>query len=864
MFTQIAATVRVRSRLWVRDPDKMCTLSSEELTNRLGSNHTVIVARSSLSLRLQLESGLPVQFILLDQVPSGVHATNQLFAPDILSKLSNKDIITRTIRDYLVDCTQDASWPQDVEAFPFREIARERPEAFIKAYDDFHSSQPSGFSHRDLVLIAASAVLEQNLLGIGDTFQWIKLAFHSEEKWSHLSEYFNDEEIGFVKDYLKTLPCPFGDLFGDQAHSARLAISAIIILSRHTENPGMLLSMLSPALAPWQACNPIVLSEQYPPGWFQEEILLFDNAVSEQFLRSLGNVFELSKEECRKELARKNSWSRRIRELVILESEHISAESNERLSVRSPKPEENLESIIPKFQYVLHEIETINNIVKEECNQISITQISQRDLSKFLHTFKDSRLYKLHLLSAQLQEYRHAISILEMPSSLREKWTAFEQRVDSAVAEAAEALHFFDRLWGQFLELQYSTMIKGQILSTNQMVVKAIYPNAQKTPQRPLAILLLDGMRYDLWREIIRPHLERRYSVEETIGIAMLPSETRISRTGFFSGLLPREFNGRSLSGGETSAFERLIKKVDSKAPAIAQWDIIKNEPGFAFKSKDDTIFGAVLAFADEIGHAGAWEIDFLAQLVQVWLKKLNAFLNALPKDCEVWITADHGQVVCGSAMVEIPSHLLVADKGNGYRSALVNEKLQGDAAKRVFQFSASELGFEGTGYWVFPRPGYGFLQVDKGGEIRKRFVPLKQMRHSGVSAFEVLVPLARLTSRKKDVLVKLSTIAPRSYKKGEIGHLQIEVSANCIIQDSIEICSNNTDVQPMIVSGISDKKQSIKLPFTPRQIGTTDIILTARWGLETVGETRVTVTIEGDDGRKQDSLDDKLKKLFN
>ena len=54
-------------------------------------------------------------------------------------------------------------------------------------------------------------------------------------------------------------------------------------------------------------------------------------------------------------------------------------------------------------------------------------------------------------------------------------------------------------------------------------------------------MLIIDSMRLDIWRQLVQPALEREYAVEETLGMARLPSETQISRRAFFAGKPPAQ-----------------------------------------------------------------------------------------------------------------------------------------------------------------------------------------------------------------------------------------------------------------------------------------------------------------------------------
>src|SRR5262249_49498044 len=213
---------------------------------------------------------------------------------------------------------------------------------------------------------------------------------------------------------------------------------------------------------------------------------------------------------------------------------------------------------------------------------------------------------------------------------------------DEAITEVDELLKDFDFVLGRFLETQFTQVVPQQITPTNRIIEKMVAVNKGKHADQPVAIILLDGMRYDLWRMIVRPHLQRRYRVQEQVGMAMLPSETKVSRVGFFSGLQPAAYFGKNLQGGEIEACNRLLKRLLPQSKDVSRWEVDCAQVPFAFRSANEKIFGIVFDFTDAVGHASAWEIDLLADLVKVWLKQVDKVLQLLPADCELWITADH------------------------------------------------------------------------------------------------------------------------------------------------------------------------------------------------------------------------------
>ncbi|MDD2709250.1 MAG: PglZ domain-containing protein [Verrucomicrobiae bacterium] len=858
MLEEVATISKGNHRLWLRDPDRLLTAPAEEIQKTLDGDQTVFLTRHSLGLRLNLLQGYPQRWLLVDQT-SDREGQSTLFAPDLRRLMGETLPIVKTVRDFLVNRTKDPSWPQDVESFPYRELARAHPVDFLRAYEDFRTKKQTGFSSSDLLLIGASAVLQRNLFALENAFHIIELAFHSTEKWKHLEDYFGAEEIQSIREHLRKLPRPLGDLFNGQAQSARLACAALLILSRHFENPSQFLPHLSSSLTNWQDCEPLFVAISRP-SWFDLEIQIFDTAVSQGFLNTMKSSLGLNTPEKAKEFSDSGCWSQKLRELVLLEAPSLKLE---RPVPQAASHQNDLEQLVPAFRTRLAEVSKLLNIARATCDRLRTRLPTQLKGADFVTAFSDQGLFRLPILSAELNDYRQKISRFSpKPPGFEERWKQFETEVDQAVSLVEDVLKDFDFILGRFLENQFSQVVPKQIVPTNQLIEKFVSEPKSKNPKRPMAIILLDGMRYDLWRLIVRPHLERRYRVQEQVCMALLPSETRISRVGFFSGLKPSAFFRQRLTGGELPACNQLLKRLIPGHPDIENWDVKCAQVPFAFRSADNATFGIVFDFTDAIGHASAWEIDLLAELVQVWLKQVDKVLSLLPADCDLWVTVDHGQVISGTIPIEIPSELLVGD-GNGYRAAFLKDKLKGHHAAHVFHIPARDMGYEENGYWAFPKPGYSFRLQPKNG-VTSKFKPTANMRHGGLSAFEIFVPMACLTSRSKQIKVKISPKIVGTFTVGVSTQLSLEISADSPVEGLIEVSGNVDGLQPALVTNLGTTPQPIFLPYTPTLAGAITIKLEPRWGYTPVpSSVEVTLQIAPSTGRPKDDLDDKLAKLF-
>ena len=856
LLSEVLSRAKGNRRIWFRDPDKLLACAEAEIRNRLSSGPEVLVVEHSLQLRKRLGDGLGGHWVLIDQT-TDKNGHSQLFAPDLMRVLEPGMLVCRTVRDYLVHCTDDRSWPQEVESFPYRELAREHSAEFIRAYEDFRAGKPVGFSSLDLLLIGASSVLQRNLFALENPFIVIELAFHSSEKWKHLEDYFGAEDIQAVREHLRQLPKPLGDLFSGQAQSARLACATLLILSPHLENPGLYLPNLSASLNPWQDCEPLFATTP-KPAWFDAEVELFDAAVAPAFLKTMKTALGLDTPEKEKAFADAACWSRKLRQLVVLAAPERA---------RGEQPSAgggDLEQLVPVFRARFGEVTKLVGSMRTTCDRLRARHSSQLKIADFTSAFAEQGFHRLAILSAELKSRQIEISrTTDRPPGFEERWKKMEADVDNAITEVEELLKDFDFVLGRFLEAQFAQVVPHQITPTNRIIEKFVAGRKAKQPDQPVAIILLDGMRYDLWQMIVRPHLERRYRVQEQVGMAMLPSETRVSRAGFFSGLQPADYFGKNLPGGEIAACDRLLKRLLPNCKNLSQWEVDCAQVPFAFRSADEKSFGIVFDFADAVGHASAWEIDLLADLVKVWLKQVDKVLQLLPTECELLITADHGQVISGTSPIDIPAGLLAGD-GNGYRSALLKDRLTGQHANHVFHLRARELGYDHDGYWIFPKPGFSFRLQPKEGGAASRFRPTANMRHSGLSAFEIFVPIAHLTSRKRKFRVTLTPRITGTFQVGVPTQLVVEVSADSAVSGLIEIRGDADGLQPAMLTNVGPTAQSVELPFTPQKAGTITINLEPRWGYNVVpSSAKVTIQVAEAPARTADALDDKLKKLL-
>jgi len=268
--------------VWVEDPYRL--LECEEVAglhsalDNLG--HTLIVVTNPFRLRealtdLGAKSG-STAMVLVDQsytlrdphlLPKDAKPSDlkPLPAPDWKPLVAADALLRPTVRDFLASSTGVEDWPSEVNIYPYERLAREQPNTFVRSYETFRRTGQILTSDA-LIVIGASAILGVDLFDIPGPIPALELAFHSEPRWQEVAKYFNPTEQKVVRDHLRRLPAPLGDLFGDKADTARSVVVALLVLKQHfSDEPGKQLPFISPALASYRECD--VLPAVDAPAW---------------------------------------------------------------------------------------------------------------------------------------------------------------------------------------------------------------------------------------------------------------------------------------------------------------------------------------------------------------------------------------------------------------------------------------------------------------------------------------------------------------------------------------------------------------------------------------------------------------------
>lgn len=329
---RIEASAHHQKLVWVEDPyrllDPADAVALREALN--SSGHTLIIVTNAFRLREALTDldgkAAASKVVVVDQsytlrdphlLPKDAKPSDlkPLPAPDWKPRVAADALLRPTVRDFLVSSTGVEDWPSEVNIYPYERLARERPVAFVRAYETFRRTGQTLTSDA-LVVVGASAVLGVDLFDIPGPILALELAFHSEPRWREVAEYFNTSEQRVVREHLRRLPAPLGELFGDNADTARSVVVSLLVLKQHfLDAPGKQLPFMSPALASYRECDVLPAGEA-PPWLMEVEIPRFEKLLSKDFKDHLRDTLKLTDGDSARAFAQRERLSRELRGLV--------------------------------------------------------------------------------------------------------------------------------------------------------------------------------------------------------------------------------------------------------------------------------------------------------------------------------------------------------------------------------------------------------------------------------------------------------------------------------------------------------------------------------------------------------------------
>lgn len=840
---KVAGLLKIGRPVLLFDPD-MLVIDVASMSKRL-EKANVQVVKGDLEFRkvFYSSSGQGTPLVIVDQSSQGV------FIPDLRKDIT---ILAVNVKSFIEEET-GREWPPEVRNFPFKEVVRKRWKELMEIYNFVQGRTKVSLSHAGLRRIAASAVLRTNLFMAPNILTAWELSTQREEEWAELQQLFDVKEVEKIRAELQTAG-PLVSQLADpkQSEIARKALAGCLVLKQYFKSPQEILPLLDPSFHPYLNFDPSGLKiEGDIPRWIAEEVNSFEESLGLEAWDILSQKLNLEGARIVKKILDTEKFSSKLVRLALLKAIELSLQernaSSKLSSIEIGLANEATEKLkaflgsIIEAQTLLDNLNTdLRKLLQKEPNKIVWNEISK--------IYVDHSVYRLEALLWGIDRQSRG---LRPEGKTNPSWVNVSVKKTRSSAKGflkmgLDALTKFDRLFQDFIQHNYPLLKTKETMSTPQFIERLLLPRMRaRGPERTVQVLLFDGMRFDLWREVIKPMLEERYTlVDEIPGLAMLPSSTRFSRKASFAGQL--QFK---LSASETKLLEEALSssKIQVKiAPQKPPSKIVSH----ALRTEDGDLSWTIVDLTDKLPHNIPYHLDSIFNIVKGLEEELRTVFNAIPMNAEILVLSDHGFSRVGDEAIRIEGE----DVSMHY--AFVDDLPNREEKEKLLFFEKERLGFSGAGYVVFPRIGYYLLKRDA-DRVRQTYC------HGGISLGEMLIPFAHLIpSEEGKVEIVIRAKTQDQYTEREEGHITLTLALKGIFEEEIELNSNIHGFKSRRIYLRKDVERPIDITFTPAKPGRQTVIFEAKKEKKTLGRKTIRINVVKT-GKVERLGEEKIKKLF-
>jgi len=855
---------------------------------------TVVIASTNLVFRELFEKTFASKdarkLLLVDRAPVRRRSHSSLtkapppFYPDFLSRVPESARIDINLRQYLIEKTGDPNWPQETNDPRFARLITGCLENVLRAHSNLRAAHPSRFTDHDFKAIVAYSALgvpEAAFKRAEARSYWRigLLGHHALEELDSLAP----EVARSIRDELRSAPSPFCWFADNPAEMVVRAFYLAAILAQHFEHWQLLLANIDPDLKPFSEIKNELLKEAAPelvsldPARAHEDLLEIEASLSKDALKLLlldqmkiteGNRFAaVIKNERYSILIRSLALLMALAELV---SETSGSEGIEEV-MRSFTVEgdgkasafiEGRPSVtwinLKEAYDLAWETRRIKDDLAVTVKNLKVKKLEELSFEWFRSVWNEKRANRLEYYLSALERLSHSVDFLprratDLPSVFVNAADHIRERIGGLREDIQGLLAVLNSRYQEFIASKYTSWLDKdcEVRLTAQFLRRCVKPNWDPKSEKAV-VFVFDGMRYDIWDELLRPIFEDRMElIADYPASSLLPSETHISRKAIFAGAFPDAFDMRS---GEDALLKDAMRRefgyegdVKVVAPdGMGTGETVRYRAGdidfYIFELCDKELHKVQMKTLPDGRIVPGRPLAFIYQqhIKNIIDTEVMAIVRNLQHDTKVFIVADHGFGSIGRERIRLEAAWLNEPTDCFYQNAWLRQTLTDAGAPRkvrmnTLEFSAADLHMptaqeaydrSANQRWqkkystvIFPRTGYALARP------RSHFNP-DAYSHGGISIQEMLIPMIVMRVKSpEEGLLELGAIAgPTDVIEGEetefrlpIGIAKpqkaqdVRVEAYATYQDKEE-----TTPLPHQVQYVSGKGAEIIFRFTP------------------------------------------------
>ncbi|GEM_PF-1964899 len=711
------------------------------------------------------------------QRPVLVHVTHrEPFYPDVLALcVSEGQRLRITAQLLLQRATGDDHWPAAMDELA--SAVAGHLEAIVSAHGRFVERHGAGMSDEDARLLVLSGITGVDLFDRADPVATWRLYFEHEQTVAGLGE-VHESFPGELADRVRGLGGVFGLLADGEAGLARELLWLAAVLGQHVRDPRPLLATLSTRYfdaQEWDAAELSALAKRLEEEWTsgaRAQVLEAEESLDEAAWGKVAQACGLTSLEGALRVAEAETRSPKLLGLAVwMALPHLAGTLDPEVTARighlvdeyaggkgrrlppliadEEFPQRAcalLETLWELRSAVERAPETVRRAIEESEGAGSVAPLVDAYTRTALHSVEF-----LSHLAKRREEDLAATDAIEGDLG-RKAREGTKKAVEALQEAAAKALLELNRAFGNRVVADYPSWITTSSgpLMVSGIIERVLLPHWDGAKRPPTIILLMDGMRWDVWARYVRPALQKSLefvgdAVDAQPALAILPSSTRHSRRALFAGKRPDGF-------GPTEAEDKLLAAAWRDGPrrfTVEKSADVDEKAQIALKMVAEGITVIVFSFCDKILHGFN---DSLAALYEENIKpkamrELAKVLKEMPEGALVLVVTDHGFVEMTGAGVGVPVAAAGDRSDITQRYALLQKECRIGGGAHVF--SGDEVKLPGVHSVVVARE-HAFLKRDGWGGKGDRY------GHGGISLQELVVPCAVLRAPAKDALAEV------------------------------------------------------------------------------------------------------------
>lgn len=854
------------------------------------NNFTIIVASTNLVFRDLYEKAVSSddvkKILIIDRAP--LRRKQQMstskapppFYPDVLADIPADACIVIDLRQFLIEKTGDRYWPLEINNPRLARLVSSKLDTVLLAHRQLRLIEQQRFTDGDLkTIVAYSALgLPEIAFSIPQPEDYWKLGMLGHEAIEELEE-IAPEITAPIREGLRKAPAPFC-WFAERDPDVVVKVFYLVaILLQHTGQWRLVMKAIVTEFAEVDQLADETIRDVAPklitfnPVQAETEIRNIEHGFTKQQMQLfLFDGLHLNITAEIPNILIKEKYSNLVRSAGLLlalddlfsatnKMDHTALqkfleEDGGNVSCLADRSRSPVWSDLKKAYQLAVDITSLQKDLTELCKRLSTKRNEELQLEFFLNPWNNGKLSRIEYYVSTLERLIWNNELLPadeniLPSVFPNALAGIREKVGKFSTKIQDQLNEVNRRFQQLVVKRYTSWMNGEngVVLTNRFFQKCVKQHWDSENENA-ACFVFDGMRMDIWDELLKPLIEERFEMLAGFtGMSLLPTETHVSRKAIFAGAYPDAFDSKS---GEDALLALTMKREFRIETPVEVTEPAGPRTGETVRYRCGKLDVYIFELCDKELHKiqmkarsdGTWEpsrpLSFVYKqhLQNIIETEVMAIIRRLESGTKVFITADHGFGLIGRERIRVGNDWVNEPSDCNYQNARIIEPLEtlhvsGRERQKIIEFDMQDLRlpvaetrfdrrssqtidkkfksilFPLAGY-AFSRPGFPFNP--------------DAFSHGGISLQEMLVPMFVLQVKEPDSgMINIGNLEGQD----EI----LEGEKACFIVELISTNKNGYDIRveitgqwsfendarlPQQVIYLGNGKKSIQIQFTP------------------------------------------------